>query len=101
VDALGKKMQELDAREVAEVLKRESPVCERDGAANGVRMLESEVGDGRRIGERDEKSVFCTWPFLLESDLMAFVHRLYHAHTQYQTYSSLLGPVNVLINRVS
>jgi hypothetical protein len=51
-------MQVLEAREVAEGLKRERLVCERDGAANRARILESEVGDARRrIGERDEKSV--------------------------------------------
>jgi len=49
----------LDAREGAEALKRERLVCERDAAANRVRVLESEVVDGRRrIGEREEKSAF-------------------------------------------
>ena len=44
---------------MAEGLKKERLVCERDGAINRVRVLESEVGDARRrIGERDERCVF-------------------------------------------
>lgn len=54
--ALQEKLQESDAREVVEALKKERLVCERDAAVNRVRILESEVGDARRrIGERDEK----------------------------------------------
>ena len=66
------KLQELEGREVAEALKRERLVCERDGATNRARILENEVGDARRrIGERDEKSAFCSL-FVHWSVLMVF-----------------------------
>jgi chromosome segregation ATPase len=56
IQALRDRLQELEAREAADALKRERLLCERDAAANRVRTLESEVGDARRrIGERDEK----------------------------------------------
>jgi hypothetical protein len=55
----------LDTREGAEALKKERLVCERDAAANRVRVLESETVDARRrIGEREEKSVFLFFPCL-------------------------------------
>jgi hypothetical protein len=61
-------LQESDAREGAEALKKERLVCERDAAANRVRVLESEAVDARRrIGEREEKSVFSSFLFLNSS----------------------------------
>ncbi|KIM90094.1 hypothetical protein PILCRDRAFT_171861 [Piloderma croceum F 1598] len=56
IQVLQDRLQGSDAREGAEALKKERLVCERDAAANRVRVLESEAVDARRrIGERDEK----------------------------------------------
>jgi hypothetical protein len=59
-----------NTREVigAEALKKERLVCERDAAANRMRVLESEAVDARRrIGEREEKFVFSSLLFLNSS----------------------------------
>ena len=82
---------------MAEGLKKERLVCERDGAINRVRVLESEVGDARRrIGERDEKCVFdfpiaCFLFCPRWVELMTIsVRRLHQADTQYQVRSAQL-----------
>jgi len=62
IQSLQDKLQESEAREVAEALKRERLMCDRDAAINRVRVLESEIGDARRrIGERDEKYVLISF----------------------------------------
>ena len=90
------KLQELETREGAEALKKERLVCERDAAANRVRVLESETVDARRrIGEREEKSVFLFFPFLdfvfISSSDRFSVGRLHQANIQYHVGFARLG----------
>lgn len=70
LQAAQQELKESTAREAAEALKRERLVCERDAAGNRARTLENEAIDARRrIGERDEKSVF-SCPLLVRHALI-------------------------------